>query len=115
MVRECRPPAREPARSWFGRLSTMATSTFANASSPANIRPVGPPPAITTAWFVMTDVVRHDPGLVASPRIWHMFEVGWDEGRYPHLVPCALPRERRRTKLHSADSAPTLLIRLQDR
>src|SRR5262245_61228626 len=29
----------------------MATSTRANASSPANISPVGPPPAITTACF----------------------------------------------------------------
>src|SRR5256885_6201424 len=49
MVRECRPPAREPARSWLARRSTMATSTRANASSPASISPVGPPPAITTA------------------------------------------------------------------
>ena len=53
MVRECRPPAREPARSWLARRSTMATSTPANASSPANISPVGPPPAITTAWSVI--------------------------------------------------------------
>src|SRR3954454_13889375 len=49
MVRECRPPAREPGRAWLARRSTMATSTRANASSPANISPVGPPPAITTA------------------------------------------------------------------
>ena len=42
MVRECRPPAREPTRSWLARRSTMATSTPANASSPANISPVGP-------------------------------------------------------------------------
>src|SRR3954471_10863843 len=49
MVRECRPPAREPARSWLVRRSTTTTSTFANASSPASMRPVGPPPAITTA------------------------------------------------------------------
>ena len=53
MVRECRPPAREPTRSWLARRSTMATSTPANASSPANISPVGPPPAITTACSVM--------------------------------------------------------------
>ena len=52
MVRECRPPAREPARSWLARRSTMATSTPANANSPANISPVGPPPAITTACSV---------------------------------------------------------------
>ena len=49
MVRECRPPAREPARSWLARRSTMATSTPANANSPANIRPVGPAPAIKTS------------------------------------------------------------------
>src|SRR4051812_46844303 len=49
MVRECRPPAREPARSWPARRSTMATSTPANANSPASISPVGPPPATTTA------------------------------------------------------------------
>ena len=49
MVRACRPPAREPARSWLARRSTMATSTPASANSPASISPVGPPPAITTA------------------------------------------------------------------
>ena len=53
MVRECRPPARAPARSWLARRSTMATSTPANASSAANISPVGPPPAITTACSVI--------------------------------------------------------------
>src|SRR3954470_1155888 len=52
MVRECRPPAREPGRSWVARRSTIATSTPASASSPANISPVGPPPAITTACSV---------------------------------------------------------------
>src|SRR6266536_1946832 len=49
MVRACRPPEREPVRSWLARRSTIATSTPANANSPANISPVGPPPAITTA------------------------------------------------------------------
>src|SRR6185503_14577835 len=57
MVRACRPPAREPARSWLARRSTMTTSTPANASSPANIRPVGPPPAITTACSVMATMI----------------------------------------------------------
>ena len=42
MVRECRPPARDPGRSWLARRSTIATSTPASASSPANISPVGP-------------------------------------------------------------------------
>src|SRR6187402_630832 len=65
MVRACRPPAREPTRSWLWRRSTMATSTLANASSAANISPVGPPPAITTECFVMPLTVRHDPGLAA--------------------------------------------------
>ena len=62
MVRECRPPAREPARSWLARRSTMATSTPANANSPANISPVGPPPAITTAWLGH----RHTPVVSAA-------------------------------------------------
>ena len=34
----------------------MATSTPANANSPANISPVGPPPAITTASSVVPDI-----------------------------------------------------------
>src|SRR2546429_6175817 len=49
IVRECRPPARDPASSWPARRSTIATSTPAKTNSPANISPVGPPPAITTA------------------------------------------------------------------
>src|SRR5947207_5798637 len=52
MARACSPPAREPMRSWLARRSTMATSTPASANSPAIINPVGPPPAITTAWLV---------------------------------------------------------------
>src|SRR6187455_3461966 len=52
MVRACRPPAREPGRSWVARRSTTATSTPASASSPASISPVGPPPAITTSCSV---------------------------------------------------------------
>ena len=52
-MRACRPPAREPTRSWLARRSTMATSTPASASSPASISPVGPPPAITTACSVI--------------------------------------------------------------
>ena len=36
-----------------GRRSTIATSTPANASSPASISPVGPPPAITTVCSVI--------------------------------------------------------------
>src|ERR671919_633290 len=53
MVRACRPPAREPTSSWPTRRSTMATSTPANANSPASISPVGPPPAITTGCSVI--------------------------------------------------------------
>src|ERR671927_317927 len=83
MVRACRPPAREPARSWLVRRSTMATSTRASASSPASIIPVGPPPAITTAWFVivMPPTLRHDPGVVATPRLWHKLKVERDGRR----------------------------------
>src|SRR5260221_6873889 len=70
MVRECRPPAREPARSWLARRSTIATSTPANANSPASISPVGPPPAITTACLVMATLLLVSPLQVpatASP------------------------------------------------
>ena len=41
--------ARARAGEVLARRSTMAASTPANASSPANIRPVGPPPTTTTA------------------------------------------------------------------
>src|SRR4051794_11359723 len=57
MVRECRPPAREPGRSWLARRSTIATSTPANANSPANINPVGPAPTIRTPASRM--VIKH--------------------------------------------------------
>jgi hypothetical protein len=76
MVRACRPPAREPVRSWLGRRSTMATSTPANANSPANISPVGPPPAITTACSVIVTLrsasrrsrpTHHNPRPPRSP------------------------------------------------
>src|SRR5215213_5295062 len=72
MVRECRPPARKPARSWLARRSTMATSTPANANSPANISPVGPPPVITTACSVIA-TLRPD-----TSRTTHAF-------RYSHF------------------------------
>src|SRR5438445_320042 len=68
IVRECRPRAREPTSSWLARRSTMATSTPASASSPANISPVGPPPANTTASPVTrTQHARHmKTGRIAS-------------------------------------------------
>src|SRR5215211_3725151 len=71
MVRECRPPARKPGKSWLARRSTMATSTPANASSPANISPVGPPPAITTACSVIATprpASRRSPPARHNPR-----------------------------------------------
>src|SRR6202011_5380470 len=67
MGRECRPPAREPARSWLAPRSTMATSIPANANSPANISPVGPPPAITTACSVMVRDSTARPGSCRKP------------------------------------------------
>src|SRR5215211_3597716 len=62
MVRACRPPAREPMRFWLARRSTTATSTPANANSPASISPIGPPPATTTAWSAKYHPFL-DPGL----------------------------------------------------
>src|SRR4051794_13630870 len=44
----------------------MTTSTPAKASSPANISPVGPPPAITTACSVMTHG-QHDSVACGKP------------------------------------------------
>src|SRR5215813_2781024 len=104
MVRACKPPARDPARSWLARRSTMTTSTPANASSPANIIPVGPPPAITTECSVvnkfmsllllrvssgfgqkvrpMPATLRHEPGLEASPQVRYILNMG---GRYIFL------------------------------
>src|SRR5437762_1114476 len=38
----------------------MATSIPANASSPANISPVGPPPAITTACSVIATLIQNE-------------------------------------------------------
>src|SRR4029077_1093115 len=70
MVRECRPPAREPGSSWLARRSTIATSTPANANSPANISPVGPPPAITTACSAMS-AVRRRRLLALLPGLGH--------------------------------------------
>ena len=61
MVRECRPPAREPASSWLARRSTMATSTPASANSPASISPVGPRPRSRhghPAWSSNASVAR---------------------------------------------------------
>src|SRR6059058_6145124 len=48
----------------------MTTSTPANASSPANISPVGPPPAITTACSVIAAPRRtpHRTGTATSRR-----------------------------------------------
>ena len=71
------------------RRSTIATSTPANANSPASISPVGPPPAITTACSVMAtlqsdtsttthafrppierDGERRTPAPLATPDSW---------------------------------------------
>src|SRR5206468_7577665 len=56
------------------------------ASSPANISPVGPPPATTTAWsairhphfrrfWFQPETMLHDPGLAASPPVRCMLRV----------------------------------------
>src|SRR5690242_1612911 len=82
----------------------MATSTRASASSLASIRPVGPPPAITTACWALATLdsscisilrwvvslrpatVRHDRGLAASPPLWHRLEVERGGGRTPSCL-----------------------------
>ncbi len=69
MVRECRPPAREPARAWLARRSRMTTSTPANANSPANISPVGPAPTINTECSVTAERDPYDDntGILRLP------------------------------------------------
>src|SRR5262245_59522125 len=47
----------------------MTASMPANASSPANISPVGPPPAITTSWSVIATLRRS----VRLPRPAHLW------------------------------------------
>src|SRR5206468_1077846 len=91
MVRECSPPAREPGRSCLARRSTIATSTPANASSPANISPVGPPPAITTACSVIA-TLRSAPAArtPAPPR------------RVPATAPPVPPSVRRPRATHTS-------------
>src|SRR3954452_10532133 len=84
MVRESRPPAREAATSWPARRSTMATSTFASASSAASIMPVGPPPAISTACSVMT-TFPPDTSTPSSARSQQRLEVA-DRPEVPQLV-----------------------------
>src|ERR1700730_3806020 len=77
MVRECRPRERELSSLKLARRSTMTTSVPANVSSAASIMPVGPPPAITTAYSAIhhssfpnacQETLHHTPGLAASPR-----------------------------------------------
>jgi len=81
MARACSPAgaragdvlAGAPARRWRRRRP-------ASASSPASISPVGPPPAITTAWPVLAAPVvfgrAREPlidnnALISSPRrLW---------------------------------------------
>jgi hypothetical protein len=46
----------------------MATSTPANANSPANISPVGPPPTITTAWLVIATLQSFPRRRSTRPR-----------------------------------------------
>src|SRR5690348_18399526 len=117
MVRACRPPAREPSRSWLARRSAIATSAPASASSPASIIPAGPPPAITTAWSVMRTtppgsyglrllaaaILRQDLGLAARPPVRYSLKLrglpsrparaaGDDPRARPGLYRAARPR-----------------------
>src|SRR5919108_343554 len=52
-------------RSWLARRSTIATSTPANANSPANISPVGPAPAIATACSVIAPLRPASPASLS--------------------------------------------------
>src|SRR5688572_12286492 len=108
MVRECRPPARDPASAWLGRRSMTATSTLASASSPANMSPVGPPPAITTPCSVIAtpatslhvEVDRH-----ALPTVVLVVAAEPDLPRLPLITSLGRPIKDRvvaHQELHSA-------------
>ena len=56
MVRECRPPAREPGGLAGAPLDDAGVHA-GQANSPANISPVGPAPAITTACSVIATLL----------------------------------------------------------
>src|SRR2546421_11534180 len=75
IVRECRPLERALSSLKLARRSTMRTSVPASVSSAASIIPVGPPPAITTAYSdihdssfpnVCQETLHHTRGLAAS-------------------------------------------------
>src|SRR6266550_87045 len=59
----------------------MATSTPANANSPANISPVGPPPAITTACSVIA-TLRPDTSTTHAFRCSHFRRFWLADGDY---------------------------------
>ena len=81
-ARACRPPAREPARSWLARRSTMATSRRPPAPAPA--ASISPGRATSRdhhsrsfiaiisydrhTILISATMVPHDPGLTASPQ-----------------------------------------------
>jgi hypothetical protein len=46
--------------------------------------------------------LRPDPGLAASPRLWHITEVERGGGRATRPVPCVPFRKRRRGKFGSS-------------
>jgi len=81
MVRECRPPAREPVRSWLARRSTMATSTSPTPARPptsalSDLLRRSPPHAWPAPLFFLahhllstTPVGRH-PSLLTTPEFF---------------------------------------------
>src|SRR6478736_436653 len=103
IVREWNPRARVPTRSGVDRRSRISTSTPANASSPATIRPAGPPPTIVTSFmsplaFLATPEKsgpRRVPCRKPSPQLYGipLGAVGEeDRGRAP--TRCRLARRR---------------------
>src|ERR1700726_684087 len=90
IVPECSPPAREPTSSALARRSTMATSTPTNVNSPANIIPVGPPPAITTSCFILR------PLAAISAFNKRLLNVPHPAAKYSlfYVVPSCYPRSR---------------------
>src|SRR5687768_3150897 len=76
----------------------MATSTPANANSPANISPVGPPPAITTACSVIATLRPYTSPTTDASR-YSRFRRFWPAARDYAPRPGACRKSPLRCKL----------------
>ena len=128
MVRDWRPPAREPgsvladaplddgdvnprqrelARQHQPRWASSGDHHFmlrhghTACGFVAHLDP--PAPVVSRLW---PGTVRHERGLAASPRFWHTLEVERSGVRSPLPVLCAPPRKRRARKMRRCQGPP---------